>query len=132
MEAVVGLDIGGSGVRGASVAADGAPGPVWRVSLDRRDVEVVVAAVRDLVAELGGASRVGVGVPGFVRDGVVLASPNFPTWRAVPLAQLLTDALGVPVHVENDANSATWGAWARSCERSRRAPRRWKNWTCPK
>ncbi|HHO51392.1 MAG TPA: ROK family protein, partial [Deltaproteobacteria bacterium] len=54
---------------------------------------------------------VGVGVPGFVRGRTVLASPNFPTWREVPLAALLEERLGAPVSILNDANAAALGAW---------------------
>jgi glucokinase len=59
----------------------------------------------------GSLAVVGVGMPGFIHEGVVLASPNFPAFRGVPLAERLHDRLGCPVHVENDANAATWGAY---------------------
>lgn len=41
---------------------------------------------------------VGVGCPGvLLPNGVVHAAANFPSWSVVPLQQLLTDRLGVPV-----------------------------------
>lgn len=111
VEGVLGLDIGGSGVRGAVVDEGGRVGPIWRVSLSERGIDAVLAAVRELVRELGGARAVGVGMPGFIREGRVLASPNFPEWSDVPLREHLQRELGVPASVENDANAATWGAW---------------------
>ncbi len=73
----------------------------------------MLAAVEQAVRATGGTpDGVGVGVPGFVREGVVLASPNFPTWREVDVGEELVRRLGRPVVVENDANAATLGAWA--------------------
>jgi len=108
----VGVDIGGSGVRVAPVGEDGAVGPVSRATLPAATTAAVLATVVDLVRPLAPA-RVGVGVPGFVRKGVVLGSPNLPDLTGVPLAELLQQRLDVPVAVHNDANAATLGAWAR-------------------
>ncbi|WIY82383.1 ROK family transcriptional regulator [Propionimicrobium sp. PCR01-08-3] len=52
---------------------------------------------------------VGVSSPGIVSpDGVVEEAPN-RGWHDLPLARDLTDALGVPVLVANDANCAALG-----------------------
>jgi glucokinase len=106
----VGVDIGGSGVRTALVGDDGRVGDVHREELAGRDVDDVVRAVARGVARVGGVEGVGVGMPGFVHDGVVLSSPNFPSWRDVPLQARLTEAVGAQVVVENDANAAALGA----------------------
>ncbi len=116
---IVGVDIGGSGVRAASVHGGAVRGPVLRVPLRDREVITVIDAVDQVVRRLEGfdasrpEARVGVGVPGFVREGSVLASPNFPSWHDVALKRLLRERLGVPVAVENDANAATLGVSAR-------------------
>lgn len=50
-----------------------------------------------------------VAVPGLVRhDGTVWA-PNLPGWDKMPLAKLLSRALGIPVQVESDRNAAVLG-----------------------
>ncbi|GAB7191576.1 ROK family transcriptional regulator [Kineococcus sp. NUM-3379] len=73
-------------------------------------VEALVEFCRELVAlaecpVLG----VGVGSPGVVDPGgTVVQAPN-RDWFGVPLAVLLSEALGVPVHVANDANTAVLG-----------------------
>ncbi|GAA4990643.1 ROK family transcriptional regulator [Kineococcus glutinatus] len=73
-------------------------------------VEALVGFCRELVAAatcpvLG----VGVGSPGVVDpSGAVVQAPN-RGWFDVPLAALLSAALGVPVHVANDANTAVLG-----------------------
>lgn len=77
---------------------------------DRRGddlVELLARFTRRLVAA---ATRpvigVGIGSPGVVdHSGRVVEAPNVE-WRDLPLAALLTDRLGLPVHVANDANSA--------------------------
>ncbi len=110
MAVVVGVDIGGSGVRAAAVSSAGELGEIRRVALIHRGVDAVIDAVRAVSLDLG-ATAVGVGVPGFVRDGRVVASPNFPEWSDIPLAKRLSAALGCPVHVENDANAAAFGVY---------------------
>ena len=112
---VIGVDIGGSGVRAGRVDEALAITKLARAEVDDREVAPVIEAVVQMVrAACGGdpVRAVGVGVPGFVREGVVLASPNFPAWQDVDLRTALMDRLGVPVTVENDANAATLGAWA--------------------
>lgn len=106
----VGIDIGGSGVRAARVANGHIVGTPARLVLEDRSVETVLRAVATLVGQLGGADCVGAGMPGFLREGVVLASPNFPDWRDVDLRGLIAERLSVGAVVENDANAATIGA----------------------
>ncbi|WP_448072595.1 ROK family protein [Georgenia yuyongxinii] len=52
---------------------------------------------------------IGITSPGVIDDaGTVLQAPN-RQWSDLPLAQILTDELGVPAHVANDANAAALG-----------------------
>ena len=88
-------------------------GEVFRRALPDRSVTTVVATVCEVVEAAGGADSLGVGMPGFVYAGQVLRSPNFPEWRDVPLAAALSARLGARVVVDNDANLAAFGAWAR-------------------
>lgn len=74
----------------------------------------------DLVAELArgllaAATRpvlgVGLGSPGVVdRAGRVVEAPNL-RWADLPLAAILTERLGLPVHVANDADTAALGEY---------------------
>jgi glucokinase len=52
-----------------------------------------------------------VGSPGPLdsRAGIVVAPPNLPGWRDVPLERLLEDSLGIPVFLEKDTNAAAVG-----------------------
>ena len=108
----IGVDIGGSGVRAGRVIDDVIAGEVARGSLTGRPLEHVVEAVAVAVAQVDDGSPVGVGMPGFIRNGVVHGSPNFPGWDKVDLREALALRLGRDVAVANDANVAALGAWA--------------------
>lgn len=110
MEARIGVDIGGSGVR-AGLVEDGRVVRSVCEALPERSVEGVVATVARAVDRLGVQGPVGVGVPGFVHRQAVIASPNFPAWRDVPFGDVLAQRLGRSVIIENDANCATLGIW---------------------
>lgn len=53
---------------------------------------------------------IGVGCPGTMnlREGIVIAAPNLP-FRNTPLRKMISDRLGCPCMLENDANAAAWG-----------------------
>ncbi len=111
MSVAVGVDLGGTKIAVGVVDADGAVR-----SESRRETpdgpDAVVAAIADAVAELGDEARgrpVGIGAAGFVDAARkrVLFAPNLQ-WTDVPLAEQLSDRLGTPVILENDANAAAW------------------------
>jgi glucokinase len=57
---------------------------------------------------------VGAGLAGFMdlKEGIILHSPNLP-FRNVPIRAILSERLGKPVRVDNDANVAALGeAWS--------------------
>ena len=65
----------------------------------------MVDALVGLATPLGHFDRVSVGFPGVVRQGQVLTAPNLgtPAWRHFPLTSALTDKLGKPARMLNDA-----------------------------
>jgi predicted NBD/HSP70 family sugar kinase len=81
-----------------------------------RTGDAAAALVADLAAELAGETErpllgVGIGSPGLVGpDGVVIEADNL-RWFDLPLGPRLAARLGVPVHVQNDANVATLGEY---------------------
>lgn len=115
----LGVDLGGTNARAAVVDAEtGAIVAARKERLGDRAPERVVEVVRRVVSEAaaaGGiapdaAGRIGVGVAGqcLGRSGLVLNAPNLG-WRDVPLGDLLSAALSVPVKVANDLAVAAWG-----------------------
>ena len=89
---------------GAVLAEARLPSPV-----PPRRPETVVGMVEALVAELGaGADAVGIGLPGMIDHGSGrIAWSPVVEGRDVPLATLLSERLGVPVFIDNDANAVT-------------------------
>jgi glucokinase len=111
MSQTIGLDIGGTKVLGALLAADGTIVRVERQASPHTGADALVATGASIVAALRtDREPVGVGVAGLVdHDGCVKYSPNLPNIREAPLRDLLGQATGHPVVVDNDANAATIG-----------------------
>ncbi|RQP11819.1 MAG: ROK family transcriptional regulator [Microbacteriaceae bacterium] len=94
------------------------------VPLPDHEVPAVVAAIVDAAARLGaeapGLTGIGIGVGALVGEGRVLSAP-FLGWQDVPLAELVTEATGIPTVVENDLVAFTeyehWFGAAKACER---------------
>jgi polyphosphate glucokinase len=101
------IDIGATGLKAGVLDADGnLTVPRTRVPTPKRGTpDRVVKALTDLVEPMGAFDRVSVGFPGVVRGGQVLTAPNLDntTWHKFPLAKTLTDRLGKPVRMLNDA-----------------------------
>jgi polyphosphate glucokinase len=108
--AVFGIDIGGSGIKGAPVdlTAGALADERHRVETPRpATVEHVLDAVKEVAGKYSGIDRVGVTFPGVVVDGVIRTAANMdPSWVDVHAADLFTQALDVPVKVVNDADAA--------------------------
>lgn len=112
---VVGVDLGATHViilvanlRGEVVArteADFAVSLGPEVGLPRI-VQIVRQCLDQASVPIERVQGVGMGVPGPVEyaEGRVVAPPIMPGWHGVPLRDLLSQELGVPVYVDNDAN----------------------------
>jgi glucokinase len=124
---VVGVDLGGTNMQIGVVAPDGAIiGRAKRKTKadDGRDAVIsrIAAGIEEACvdakitpADLGG---VGIGAPGTIepKEGVVEFAANL-RWDNVPLADLLSAPLGVPVVVDNDVNAAVYGEYRRGAGR---------------
>ncbi len=78
-------------------------------------IERLVASLRGALDQGGAAADdiVGVGIsapgPCDPKRGVVTDAPNLPGWQDVPLAQIVSEKLGVPALMENDGAAACYG-----------------------
>lgn len=116
---VLAIDLGGTRLRLALFRERGAP-PVRVARLATRPEEGfervldrIATAAREL---LGGESmtRAALAAPGPLdpRSGVLLRPPNLRGWPAeAPIGAALSERLGAPVVVDNDANVAALGEW---------------------
>jgi len=113
--ALLGIDIGGTNVKAALVSEDGAVlsfvsagwsggGPEDAVRVAARLVDELTTG-RDVAPTACGCACAGLVQTG---AGVVRSSPNLPTWKDVRLSGMLSDALGLTVWLENDANAAAY------------------------
>ncbi|MFD7507574.1 polyphosphate--glucose phosphotransferase [Streptomyces sp. NPDC059850] len=108
---VFGVDIGGSGIKGAPVDLDRGD-----LAEERHKVltphpatpEAVVDGVVEVAGHFGWAGRpVGVTFPGVVTDGTTRTAANVDkSWIGTDLAGVLGERLGAPVTVLNDADAA--------------------------
>jgi N-acetylglucosamine-6-phosphate deacetylase len=111
-QSVVAIDLGGSSMKGALVAADGtalarvdAPTPAaagGQRYLPRRSISPAASRPPPTRGRVVAAAAI---TPGQVHEGVVRFAANVG-FRDVPLAAELSTALGVPAAVEHDAAGA--------------------------
>lgn len=110
MSVLLGIDIGGTGIKGALV--DSATGALaserHRVPTPRPATPVSVAgAVRELVAEFDYSGPVGCCFPTIVIDGRAKSSSNMgEDWIDVPIDETFSAATSLPFTVLNDADAA--------------------------
>lgn len=127
MALFLGIDIGGTNIKAALLSEDGSVESFLSSSWSGGAASEATAVVAGLFSELtghgveGDVVSCGAGCAGLVdsANGVVLLSPNLPEWSDVGLRQILTEALGLPTVVENDANAAAYAEYrvgaARGC-----------------
>jgi len=118
----VGLDVGGTAIKAGVCSEDGNllhtfEGPTENEKGSDRVLANMAKYARTVVDEMSASwddvAGVGVGVPGFldIQNGVLLTSPNL-VLRNAPLKSFLSEELGKPVLISNDANVAALGeAW---------------------
>ena len=107
---ILGIDIGGTGVKGAPVdtskgvlLAERLRLPTPKPSTPR----AVAGVVRDITHHFGWKDRVGCGFPGVVRNGVVLTAANVSKeWIGVAADSLLKKTTGCVFVLTNDADAA--------------------------
>ncbi|MFK5583838.1 polyphosphate--glucose phosphotransferase [Serinicoccus sp. LYQ131] len=110
----LGIDIGGSGIKGAPVDVH-----KGEFAADRRRVDTPEESTPDAVAalveqmvddfadEIGADTPIGLTVPAVVHHGVVRTAANIdPSWIGTDADDLFSQRLGRTVHVVNDADAA--------------------------
>ncbi len=118
-KAIIALDVGGTKVLGAlfddefniiqrkkksTKAFDGVDKILNQISkVISKLLETAIEMSMEVVA-------IGAGVPGVIKDGMVLFTPNLP-WNHYPLAKEIEDLFNIPVVIGNDANVSLLGEW---------------------
>jgi polyphosphate glucokinase len=107
---VLGIDIGGSGIKAAPV-------DVTKGILTRERVKVltpqpsrptaIAAVVSGLATQFGWSGKAGITFPGVVTGGVIRTAHNLdPSWIGLDARDLFGTATGLEVQVINDADAA--------------------------
>ncbi len=118
---VVGVDLGGTQIRAAVLRGAELRSRVGMLTGEQpapdRVIPRMLTAVRQALAEahisLSEVAGIGIGAPGPLdgQSGIVFCPPNLPGWTNVPLRDIFSAELNVPVYLENDANAAALGEY---------------------
>ena len=107
---VLGIDIGGSGIKGAPVDVEAGALADERFRLETprpATPNAVAAALAEVAGHWKGTDPVGVTFPGVVRNNVIGTAANLhPDWVGVDAAALFTEHTGRRATVLNDADAA--------------------------
>ncbi len=118
----IGIDLGGTNIKGAIV--DSEKGIVYGVrSIPTMAHEGHVAVIDRIAAfckamtadsgfDQGEILGIGIGLPGAIdsRTGVSIFMTNLPDhWIKVPVGDIMRDKTGLPTFLLNDVNAITWG-----------------------
>jgi fructokinase len=105
----LGIDIGGTKIEAAALAADGTIRLRRRIPTPSGDYSGIITAIKVLVsgieAELGAAQSIGVGIPGMLSPATRLVkNANSTCLIGQPFDRDLEAALSRPIRLGNDAN----------------------------
>ena len=113
-DVVIGVDLGGTRLRAGRL--DTQLNFIERTEmLTNADegLDATLGRIKEIIHEvlpedMSTLKGIGISVPGPCNPetGVVVAPPNLPGWKDVPLSQILNDEFGVPIYLGNDANVA--------------------------
>jgi polyphosphate glucokinase len=107
---ILGLDIGGTGIKGAIVDTDTGQLTANRFRLltpDPATPTAVMATTAKVVKHFDWQGPVGCGFPAAIKGGVAYTAANISKeWIGVNVAEALSDATGCAVTVLNDADAA--------------------------
>ncbi len=115
---VIGLDLGGTnsefGIvdQNANIVASTRVKTAGHGDINQY-VDDCVEALKPIIEQVGGIEKIhamGIGAPnGNYYTGSIEFAPNLPWKGKIPLAQMFSERLGIPVRLTNDANAAAMG-----------------------
>jgi polyphosphate glucokinase len=107
---ILGIDIGGSGIKGAPVDVETGQLTMARCRMPTPSParpRAVADVVGEVVKNFDWHGPVGCGFPAVIQDGVAMTAANIhPNWVQKKASALFEDATGCPVNVINDADAA--------------------------
>lgn len=124
IENIIGVDLGGTNIRAGKVTEQTiiqtTKTPTPSSGTEREVLEKLFSVIDDCFDK--NTKSIGVGVPSVVdvEKGIVYDVMNIPSWKVVPLKEILETRYKVPVYINNDANCFALGekyyGKAKSCK----------------
>ncbi len=116
---VLGIDVGGTSIKGAAIRDNGEVLGRLSVDMDRDATpEVTFGGLANLINEFlkenkydEPISGIGMGIPGLInkKTGEVASSPNMPKWLNFNIKEFMEERTLLPVRIVNDASAAALG-----------------------
>jgi glucokinase len=125
----IGLDLGGTTLKGALVSAAGEILRETRVETEQNNSDALLGQIikaalilRDDERAAGHATAIGIGIPGLVnrKTNRIEVMPNLPNLSDRNILAELTQATGLPIILDNDANAAAYAELQVGAARARR------------
>ena len=107
---ILGIDIGGSGMKGAMV--NSVTGEIltkrFRIPTpESRKPKEMAKVFNEIIKHFKHTGPVGCGFPTIIKHGVCMAPSNLhKSWKGINVKELFSEACGLPVTVINDADAA--------------------------
>ena len=116
---VFGIDIGGTSIKGATINEKGIILDRFSLDVNKTDSpEYTLGKLCDIINSIikdnkydESISGIGIGTPGIIdfEKGMILSSPNLPTWGMFKIKDFIKEKTNLPVEINNDANAAALG-----------------------
>ena len=116
---VLGVDIGGTSIKGAVINDKGVIFDRFQLDVNKLDTpEYTVGELCKIINKFINDKKyneplagIGIGTPGIIdyENGIILSSPNLPTWSMFKIKDFIYDRVHLPIEINNDANLAALG-----------------------
>jgi len=110
---IIGVDLGGTNVQVARLSGSEIEQSFLQNISALASQETVLSEVISSIEQVidSEVSGIGIGIPGLVEleSGIVYELNNIPSWKKVPLREILEREFNVPVSINNDANCFALG-----------------------
>ena len=111
----IGIDIGGTNSRAGVASGKQLTGIMQEKINAKASAEEIVQQLFNITDKLvsDDITAIGIGVPGLVDEerGIIFDVINIPSWKELPLKQLMEERYRIPVLINNDANCFAVGEY---------------------
>lgn len=111
MKKILGIDVGGTGIKGAIVDVDTGRLLSERIKYktpDSKKPKEMIEVIRELVKDFDWKGKpVGIGFPAIIKNGRAWSASNIDdSWISYPVEKEISEKISCPVYVLNDADAA--------------------------